>query len=169
MFRVLRRALCFSLLFFEHRNMQINRCYSLFFWCCRGIRVRLFCEVRRTQELLWRTKERETKGRRERADIKDSTQTTFCVFTNRQWTEQIMGRQLRYSLSWEGLSKSLLEALELLCHCSYQIPHNPWADILSEIKSLHTGQMEGDSVINVTRWRCGDMETNNVKWDNQVF
>lgn len=140
-----------------------------FFLVLSGDSSEAFCEVRRTQELLWRTKERETRRRRERADIKDSRQTTLCVFTNRQRTEQIMGRQLRYSLSWEGLSKNLSEALELLCHCSYQIPHNPWADILSEIKSLHTGQMEADSVINVTRWRCGDTETNNVKWDNQVF
>lgn len=122
MFFVLCRSLCFFLLFFEHRNMQINRCYSLFFppslLVLSGGFEWGFCWSEKNPGVTVEEQKRE----RERADIKDTTQTANRVFTNTDWTEQITGRRLQYGLSREGLSKSLWEALELLCHRSYQIP-----------------------------------------------
>lgn len=152
MFFVLCRSLCFFLLFFEHRNMQINRCYSLFF-----SRVVWGFEW----GFLWSEKnpgvtveEQKRERQRERADIKDRTQAALRVFTNREWIEQIIGRHLQYGLSWEGLSK---KNFCVTAHIkSHIIPEQTFCQ---KSNPYTQGRWKPISVINGSRRWYGNMET----------
>lgn len=99
-------------------SLNIEKCRETdvipFFLASSGDLSEAFCEVRRTQELLWRNKRE-----RERAGIKDRTQTEFRVSAETEWIEQILGRHLQYvAYHRRDCQNDIWGALELLCPCS---------------------------------------------------